>query len=136
MNGRTILSIAFGLIIAAVLVGVGVAIYDAGVSQGIADAGRVPVGQAVAGAYRGWGVHGFGLLGLIFPILFILLLVGIARAAFGRGRRWGPMGRRGWGPGHGFGDPGTWTAERERFLADVHRRLHEEADERGSGGPA
>ncbi len=136
MNGRTILTIVLGLVLAAVFVGVGVGIYDAGVAQGILDAGRVPAGQPVPGAYYGWGFHGFGFLGLIFPILFILLLIGIARAAFGRGRAWGPVGRGGWGPGHGLGDPGSWKAERERYIADVHRRLHDEADQTGPGRPA
>jgi len=131
MSGRPIVNLALGIVIAAVLVGVGAGIYNAGIAQGIIEAGRVPAGGPVPGGYYGWGFHGFGFFGLIFPILFILLLVGLARAAF-RGPRggWGhgdPSGGRGpWSGGDG------WRTERERHLSELHRRLHEEADP-GSG---
>ena len=112
MNGRAIVSF---------LVGVGVGIYQAGVAQGVVDAGRLPAGAVVPvagyGYGYGWGFHGFGFLGLLFPILFLFLIFGLVRAAFGRGRHWGPgWGGRGyWGKGYGpgFGGPGYTEAEAE-----------------------
>ena len=138
MNGRTIIGIALSVLIAVVLVGIGVGAYNAGISQGIVEAGRVPAGATVPAGYGyGYGYHpgffGFGFLGLLFPILFLFLLIGIARAAFGGGRRGGWGG--GWGPG-GPGGPGTgrngWHEERERRMADLHQRLHDEQT-RGEG---
>jgi hypothetical protein len=144
MNGRTIVNIALGAIVVALLVGIGIGVYNAGISQGILEAGRVPAGAEVPagvgygyGYGYGWGHHpgffGIGIFGLIFPILFILLLVGLFRAASGG---W----RRGWGgPGWGPGGPGRsgydgWREERERQMAGLHKRLHEE--EAGRGQPA
>jgi hypothetical protein len=129
VNGRTILGIVLGVVVVAVLVGVGAGVYNAGISQGIVEAGRVPAGATVPTGYGyGYGYHpgffGFGFLGLLFPILFIVLLIGIARAAFGGGRRGGWGG--GWGPGgHGYGRDG-WHEERDRRIADLHQRLHDE----------
>ena len=139
MNGRAIVSFLFGLIVVGILVGIGVGIYDAGVAQGVVQAGHVPEGAAVPvagyGYGYGWGFHGFGFLGLLFPILFLFLIFGLVRAAFWRGRGWGPgWGGRGyWGKGYGpgFGGPGSpeaWREERDRQIADLHRRLHEEED--------
>jgi hypothetical protein len=144
MNGRAIVSFLVGLIVVGILVGVGVGIYQAGIAQGIVDAGRIPAGAAVPvagyGYGYGWGFHGFGFLGLLFPILFLFLIFGLVRAAFGRGRHYGPgWGGRGyWGKGFGpgFGGPGgpdAWREERDRQISDLHRRLHEEE---GSGGTA
>jgi len=139
MNGRAIVSFLFGLIVVGILVGIGVGIYDAGVAQGVVQAGHVPEGAAVPvagyGYGYGWGFHGFGFLGLLFPILFLFLIFGLVRAAFWRGRGWGPgWGGRGyWGKGYGpgFGGPGSpeaWREERDRQISDLHRRLHEEED--------
>jgi hypothetical protein len=138
MNGRGIVSFLLGLIVVGVLVGVGVGIYQAGVGQGIIDAGRVPAGQPVPVGY-GWGFHGFGFLGLLFPILFLFLIFGLIRAAFSRGRGWGPGWGHGagWGPGYGpgAGGPDGWREERERRMAELHRRLHEERGESDMPGP-
>jgi hypothetical protein len=145
MNGRAIVSFLFGLLIVGILVGVGAGIYQAGVAQGVVDAGRLPAGAVVPvagyGYGYGWGFHGFGFLGLLFPILFLFLIFGLLRAAFGRGRHWGPgWGGRGyWGKGYGpgfggpgSGDPEAWREERERQISDLHRRLHEEEGKTGS----
>jgi len=145
MNGRAIVSFLVGLLFVGILVGVGVGIYQAGVAQGVVDAGRLPAGAVVPvagyGYGYGWGFHGFGFLGLLFPILFLFLIFGLVRAAFGRGRHWGPgWGGRGyWGKGYGpgFGGPGSgpeaWREERERQISDLHRRLHEEEGKSGPG---
>lgn len=145
MNGRAIVTFLLGLLFVGILVGAGVGIYQAGLAQGVVDAGRVPAGAVVpvAGYGYGYGFHGgFGFLGLLFPILFLFLIFGLIRAAFSRGRGWGPgWGGRGyWGKGYGpgFGGPGgsmgpdAWREERDRQISDLHRRLHDE--EAGSGG--
>ena len=142
MNGRAIVTFLFGLIVVGILVGVGVGIYQAGVTQGIVDAGRVPAAGVVpvAGYGYGYGFHGFGFLGLLFPLLFLFLIFGLVRAAFGRGRGWGGGwgGRYGYGPGWGkgygpgSGGPDSWREERERQISDLHRRLHDE-EAKGTG---
>ena len=144
MNGRAIVSFLVGLIVVGILVGVGVGIYQAGIAQGVVEAGRIPAGAVVpvAGYGYGWGFHGgFGFLGILFPILFLLLIFGLVRAAFGRGRHDGPGwgGRGSWGKGYGpgFGGPGgpgmdAWREERDRQISDLHRRLHDEESAKGS----
>jgi len=125
-------SVLFGLVVVVVLAGIGVGIYDAGVQQGIAQTASVPAGTLPYAAY-GYGFHGgFGFLGLLFPIFFLFLIFGIARAAF-RG------GRGGWGRGYGHGygkwgpgGPGMGGSDRDAWVADWHRRLHEDG---GSNPP-
>ncbi len=93
MNGRTILNLVLGALIVLVLAGIGIGIYNAGVSQGIAQAATLPEGTTVVApvgygyGYGHPGFFGFGFLWILFPIFFFLLLFGLARAAFG-GRRW------------------------------------------------
>ena len=135
---RAFLSILFALLLVGVLAGVGTQIYQAGVAQGIVDAGRFPAGAnvPVVGGYQG-----FDVLGLFFPILFLFLLFGILRAAFsGGGRGWGHHGHgwdRGWDRSDmADGGPGTWREQRERRMADLHRRLHESEGGDQPGGSA
>lgn len=142
---RAIAGFLFTLLFVGVLIAIGGGIYQAGVAQGIVDAGRVPAGAAV-GYIGGWGFHPFGFLGLLFPLFFLFLLFGIIRAIFGFGRG------RGWSHRHGYGDgswygkggygPDGWREERERRMAELHQRLHDEEAARGSnpgststGGP-
>jgi hypothetical protein len=127
MNGRTILNLVLGALIVLVLAGIGIGIYNAGVSQGIAQAATLPEGTTVVApvgygyGYGHPGFFGFGFLWILFPIFFFLLLFGLVRAAFGGGRRWGGSG---WGPG-GYG-PNGWHEERERRMAEYHQRLHDQ----------
>ena len=136
MNPRGIFSFLLTLVFVGVLVGIGAGIYQAGIAQGIVDAGRFPAAANVPVAGYGYGFHGFSFLGLLFPILFLFLLFGLIRAAFSRGRGWGPGG---WGRGYGYGPrgggPDAWREEREGRIAELHRRLHEEPDP-GTGGGA
>ena len=138
---RAFLSILFAFILVGALAGVGTQVYQAGVAQGIVDAGRFPAGATVpvVGGYQG-----FDFLGLLFPLLLLFLLFGIIRAAFSGGRGWDHHGYRhgGWGRGWDAdetreGGPGSWREQRERRMAELHRRLHEsEGIDGGSGaGP-
>lgn len=144
MNPRGIFGFLVTLLFVGLLIGIGAGIYQAGIAQGIVDAGRFPAGANVPVVGYGYGHgHGLGFLGLLFPILFLFLLFGLIRAAFSRGRGWGPGGwGRSYGHGPGFGPggfgpdggPEGWREERERRMAELHRRLHEESDGGTSGG--
>jgi hypothetical protein len=127
---RSFGSVLWGLLVVIVLAGIGVGIYNAGLQQGIVQSADLPAGTVPYAAYGGhWDG---GIFGLFFPILFLFILFGIARAAFGH--------RRGWGHGYGYG-PGRWGygrgpwmgpngptgsgSDREQWVAEMHRRLHE-----------
>ncbi len=102
----------FGLVLTiAIAIGIGAIGYNAGLAQGLADSGRAVV--PFYGAPFGFG---FGFLGLLFPLLFLFLFFGLARALFWRGP---------WKGGAGYG-PHQW-GDRERMLEDWHRRAHGEA---------
>lgn len=142
---RTFAGIMLSILAISVIVGLGAGVYNAGIQQGIIEAGRVPAGQAVQTGYHyGWGA-GFNFFDILIPLLFLFILFGLIRAAFGGGRGWG-HGYRGYGPG-GYGPgawgrgwdadrgPGGWREERERRMADLHRRFHE-AEAGSSGSPS
>jgi hypothetical protein len=146
MSARGFFGFLFGLLVVALLVGLGVGVYQAGIAQGIVDAGRYPAGATVPVAGAGW--EGPGFFGILFWIVFLFILFGILRAAFSRGRGYGPgWGHHGYGwepgwsrdPGTGEAGPESWRGERDRRIADLHRRLHEEdggaASGSGSTGP-
>ena len=111
----------FTLLIASVaaLVG-GIIGFQLGITSNIGAAGGTVVWHA-----------GFPFFGFFFPFLFFFLFVGLLFAAFG-GRRRG-WGGPGWGNGYG---PGTMSSDdpRRQWIADAHRRLHEE--EARTGTPA
>jgi hypothetical protein len=128
MNGRTIARILLAIVLIGGAVTLGVSAYNAGVTAGLAQTGQVVVtngGYLAPGAPYvgyGWGFgwgHGFGFFGFLGGLLFLFLLIGLIRAAFG-----GP--RRGWGPGyghrHGWG-PGGWE-DRAREAHDAWHREH------------
>lgn len=138
MNGRSVARLLVALAIVAGVAFLGIGAYNAGVSQGLAQAGQVvvapggyPVGPYIGGGY-GWG-HGigFGFFGFLGTLFFIFLVFALLRAAFGghRGRHgWGgpggwagPGGPGGWG---GPGDPrgrGPWEARAREIHDDWHR---------------
>jgi len=136
---RSFGSILWSLLVVIVLAGIGVGIYNAGLQQGIAQSANLPAGT-VPYAYYGWHGGG-GIFGLLFPILFLFLLFGIARAAFGHRRGWG----HGYGPGYGkWGSGPGWMGgtssgtgnPRDQWVADMHRKLHEAEGTSPSGtGP-
>ena len=95
--------------------------YQAGISSTVATAAATS-GTVVYHAGWGFGFPWFGFL--LFPFFF-LLFFGFLAFAFG-GRRRGP-----WGSGYGPGRWGPWDATdsgdpRRQWVADAHRRLHEE----------
>lgn len=102
---------------------VGISIYNAGVSAGIAsDAGVIPpyVGQPWGTGWDG-GFFGF-IFGLFFLFLFFGLIFGLFRAAFG----WGHHGRHHWG-GYGeyrHGRDGPDHGGRRDSFEEWHRELH------------
>jgi hypothetical protein len=122
-------------------------------TAGLGAAGVVvaPAGTAVAPvvAYPWYGLPFLGFGQFLVFLLVVFLLVGLARLAFGGGRR----GRPGWGSGHGYGPAGShggwggWGADerhpdgdpREAWirgrLDDWHRSAHA-ADPTSAAGSA
>lgn len=137
---RTFAGIILSILAISVIVGLGAGVYNAGIQQGIIEAGRVPAGQAVQTGYHyGWGA-GFNFFDILIPLLFLFILFGLIRAAFGGGRGWGHGDRHpygSWDRGRDA-DRGTnpWREERERRMADMHRRFHETDGSPSSGNPS
>lgn len=103
--------IFIGFIAVLLLGGIAGVAYEVGLSVGAAATGATGTAAIAAHPYA-WHV-GFGFFpffGLLFPILFIFLILGLARAVFGGGHRMGYGG----GP---------------RMLEQWHKEAHE----RGSG---
>ena len=112
-----------------VLILIGVGVYNAGVSAGLATTGAAVASGAPAVYYGpyvghpyGWG--GFGFFGIFFLILGFFLIFGLIRAIFG----WGRWSGRDWGSRHGNGGHGGNGGRRDYF-DDWHRRAHESADQ-------
>lgn len=120
---RTFLNIVLALVIIGALFGVGTYVYNAGVAQGLAASGKIvaPDGNSVGPypyygpLYRPWG-FGFGLFGLIFPLLFFFLIFSLIRGLFFRG--W-----RGYGPG---GQHRAWPHDVPPMAEEWHRKMHEQ----------
>jgi hypothetical protein len=118
------IGIFVSLLIAAVA---GVIGYNVGLSAGIATTGDAGATHVV---YAPWG-FGFGGFGLIFGILFLVLIFSLFRRA-----AWG-----GWGGGYGrggrggYGGPGPDHARMpgpmEPALDDWHRRAHGDSPSTG-----
>jgi len=73
------------------------------------------IGAAGGAVYLGGGIPGLGFLFFLFIIGFVLFAIG-------------GMRRRAIGAGH-WGGPGHWgprSDTRREWVADMHRRLHEE----------
>jgi hypothetical protein len=129
------------LFLGLVALGAGAVGYNIGVSQAVATtAGAAGAAVVYAGGWHaGWLLFPFGLL--LFP-LFLIAFFGFLAFAFGPRRRFG----RGWGArDHGYGPMGFgpmgggWDSRRQ-WVAEAHRRLHEEearnAAASGSAGAA
>lgn len=123
MNGKVVIGIMVVLALVAGAAGVGAVAYNAGVARGLAQSGELirPEGGGVPVPHYGapffypvpFFGFGFGLIGLLFPLLFVLLLFGLVRGIFWRGR---------WGPGrHG----GPWAKGAPPMFEEWHRQAHE-----------
>ena len=142
MFGRII---AFLLLVGLVVLA-GTAVYNAGVSAGIASdistviASGEPVPVGVYGPYVGhpWGWGGWGLaggfFGFLFFIFFLFLIFGLIRAAFGWGR-WG--GHRGWGYKGNGGDHRGWDRHRgpREYFDEWHREQHGDVTDKAPDKP-
>ena len=122
---------AFLLIVVLAIGGTAIAAtaYQAGVTTGAAqvvtDGGSTVVTPIVVPAYAfhpGFG-FGFGFLGFLGTIVFLILVFGLFRAIVFGGRH-----RHGWGPGGpgGPGGPNGWGGGRERFRGTFNE-WHDEA---------
>jgi hypothetical protein len=121
MNGSGFGRALAMLVLLGIVVGGGIALYNAGIDQGIAQhAAQVATssgGQTVTvvPAYGyGWG-HGWGFFpfGFFLWILGFFLILALLRAAFGRGRGWNGHHGGGWG-------------DRRQMLEEWHRSAHGE----------
>ncbi|MBI4769256.1 MAG: hypothetical protein HY784_02300 [Chloroflexi bacterium] len=135
MNGRTIFKVVLAVMVIVAAAGLAGLAFNAGVARGLAESGKLPAITAAPGAvpypfYGPFFFHrpfGFGLLGLIFPLLFLFLLFGLLRRAFWHGPRWhGPLG----GPWmHGWhakpGESAEWEEHVPPMVAEWHRKMHE-----------
>jgi len=135
MRGSYFFQIVFGLILIGALVALGAYVYNAGVAQGLASgtALQAPDGSALPPPYwyhpfyRPWG---FGIFGLIGPLLFLFLVFALLRGLFFRSWR-----HYGHGYGHGFGrwkwggSPEQWKEGVPPMVAEWHRKLHGEEPE-------
>lgn len=125
MNGRFVFRILLAIILIAVLAGVGVFIYNAGVAQGLAAGSgpSAPEGQAVPYPFYGWPHFrpwGFGFFpfGFIFPLFFGLLIIWLISGLFFRG--W-----RGHGRGHYWGEYNRGPRDVPPVVEEWHRKMHE-----------
>lgn len=121
MNGRFFLGILIAVVLIAGLVGIGVYAYNVGVTQGLAQSGKLvaPVtGVAPYPFYGGPFYHpfgvGFGFLGCLFPLLFFFLIFSLFRGLWWRGHM-------GWGGRHG-----PWENGVPSRFEEWHRRSHGE----------
>ncbi len=121
---RTFFRIVLALVLIGALFGLGSYVYNAGVAQGLVASGKIaaPDGGTVAPypyytpIYRPWG-FGFGLFGLLFPLLFIFLIFSAIRGLFFRSwRSHGP-----WNWEH----RGEWKNGVPPMAEEWHRKMHE-----------
>jgi hypothetical protein len=117
MNGRNFLAILLTLLLVAAVIGAGTYVYNAGVTQGLAQSGKLSgpdgtVAPYVYGPYPHFGFWPFGLIGGLF---FLFLLFGLLRLIFWRGQR-------GWG---WRGDPERWKDHVPPMIEEWHRKMHE-----------
>ena len=139
---RTRFGLLGGVLILALGAGIAALAYQAGLNQGAATAAAAGSVVVIGGGSGGFGIFGI-LLGLFFLFLLARLVIGVTFGAFGRSHGpWAGGGRhRGaaWfdgasgGPGAG-GPRGRW-GDRETFVAEMHRRLHER-DAAAQPGPS
>lgn len=127
MNGRALLRLFAFLVLVAVAVGIGTAVYNAGVTSGLSEAARVaaasgdplPIGwpNYGYGSPYAHGPWGFGIFSILFWILGIFLIFGLLRVVFGGGRA-----------GRGGGGHRGWGEDRRDRIEAWHREMHSRDD--------
>ena len=126
---RTFLRIAFIVVVAAVIIGTGIAIFNAGMTQGAAmsvqlsDGAPAPAAPYYAPIYRPWGFWGFGCFAVLGLFLLFPLIFGLGRLAFGPRHGW-PRGP--WGMGGSRGFDGEHIPP---MMEEIHRKLHEKMNQ-------
>ena len=133
--GRFLFGVVLTLLLVGLVAGVGWTAYNAGITQGVVESGKLVVpsgeGNVVPAApmytpFRFYGAYGFrhpfgfGILGCLVPLFFVFLLFALLRFAFRP--RWGggPWMRGGWDSSQGD------VPDR---VKEWHRKLHEESSE-------
>ena len=110
---RGILGFVSGLIVVGLLVGLGSGVYQAGIAQGIVDAGRFRQARRPGRGLRLARLP--GIFGLLFGLFFLFILFGIIRAAFSAAAGWAgaitATARAGARYGSGDG-PEAWRGDR------------------------
>lgn len=122
---RTFMRIVFIVVMAALIIGTGIAIFNAGMAQGAAMSGETAVvaPATVYPMFPPWGFWGFGCFAIFGLFLLFPLIFGLGRMLFGprHGWRHGPWG---WRDGRGFnGD------QVPPFVEDMHRKMHEKMNQ-------
>ncbi len=124
---RTFLRIVFIVLVAAIVIGTGVAIFNAGMVQGAVVSGHLPDGATPATPYyapyyRPWGFGGFPGF-ICFGLLGLFLLFGLGRLAFGP--------RYGWHRGSwGMGGPRGFDGEHiPPMVEEIHRKMYEKMNQ-------
>lgn len=122
---RTFLQIVFVVVVAALIIGAGIAIFNAGMAQGaavsgqLADGAPAPYYAPVSRPGGWWSFPGFFCL----SIFGLFLLFGLGRLAFGPRHGWqrGPWGWR---------DPRGFNGDQvPPFVEELHRKLHEKMNQ-------
>jgi len=120
---RTFLRIVFIVVVAALIIGTGIAIFNAGMAQGAAMSGQLSDGAPVPyypPSYQPWGFWGFGCFAILGLFLLFPLLFGLGRLLFGPRLGW----RHGsWGMNGPNGDQVPPRVE------ELHRKLHEKMNQ-------
>jgi len=148
MNRSIVFRVVLALVVTAVLVAAGFALFNAGVAYGVAQSpewarlaeeGARPGGMGQwmmrggpgwgFGPHLGWGWRpfgGFGFLSCLVPVLFFFLVLALLRGVFGW-RHWGWQG----------GGPGGWEQRGREKFDEWHKQAHssggEPAPSAGSG---
>ncbi len=126
-RGFFIFRLLLVVVLAAVVVGMGVYVYNAGVAQGLLSSGSLPAPAAGAPAvvYAAPFIHpplGFGFLGCLAPLLFLLFFFGLLRLLFWAGPGRHAFHHAGCGPGRrGM----NWEKGVPPFFEEWHRRAHQ-----------
>ncbi len=134
MNRRVVFGVLLTLVLIGAAAAIGIAAYNAGVAQGLAESGKLVGPESGGGVpFYGYGrpfffhrPFGFGCFGLLFPLLFIFLIFALLRGLF-----WRPH----WGWGGGMRH-GPWGQGVPPAFEEWHRRAHEPESGQGQQPPS